>query len=35
MLKEWKEPVRPGEEELMMRLAAASEKLAALQLLSK
>ena len=28
MLREWKEPVRPGEEELKMRLAAAREKLA-------
>ena len=30
MLREWKEPVRPGEEELKMRLAAAREKLACL-----
>ena len=35
MLREWKEPVRPGEEELKMRLAAAREKLAAQQLLIK
>ena len=35
MLKEWKEPVRPGEEELKTRLAAAREKLAAQQLLIK
>ena len=35
MLREWKEPVRPGEEELKMRLVAAREKLAAQQLLIK
>ena len=35
MLREWKEPVRPGDEELKMRLAAAREKLAAQQLLIK
>ena len=35
MLREWKEPVRHGEEELKMRLAAAREKLAAQQLLIK